>query len=329
MSFVKKYWFLMGLVFLFLFTVTEQGQALAVLGVLLKSYYGAEICIFIIFVFSGMIIDADQIRAGIMDFQGTLLTLAVIFIIAPIISALFGLFIFDIQLLVGLYLIGAMPTTLNSGVVMTGTAGGNLAHALFITIIASMLSVLTIPITLELLLGQGLSVQIEKMAMMIKLLIIIVLPLLLGIKANRHFWQQIKPYIGKIQLVNQLLILVIIWMALSQSKSSPISSHSQLIIIILISVLFHGILLAAAFGGTVLFKIGHGRRESVLFMGGQKTLTLAIIIQADIFPHYGLTLAVCVIHHIVHLMMDGYLAIRLGDKPVPQQSRHTPTKPNG
>jgi sodium/bile acid cotransporter 7 len=57
--------------------------------------------------------------------------------------------------------------------------------------------------------------------------------------------------------------------------------------------------------------MGPGRRESILFMGGQKTLTLSIILQVSLFPQYGLALAVCVLHHIIHLMMDGYLVEKL------------------
>ena len=40
-------------------------------------------------------------------------------------------------------------------------------------------------------------------------------------------------------------------------------------------------------------------------------LPLSIILQMTLFPHYGIALLVCVLHHIVHLMMDGYLVERL------------------
>lgn len=46
-------------------------------------------------------------------------------------------------------------------------------------------------------------------------------------------------------------------------------------------------------------------------MGGQKTLPLSVILQMSLFPDYSIALLVCVVHHIVHLMMDGYLVERL------------------
>ena len=57
--------------------------------------------------------------------------------------------------------------------------------------------------------------------------------------------------------------------------------------------------------------IGPGRRESVVFMGSEKTLPLSVILQVALFPDYGLALAVCVLHHLLHLVMDAYLVERL------------------
>ncbi len=77
--------------------------------------------------------------------------------------------------------------------------------------------------------------------------------------------------------------------------------------------LFHGVLVGSAFAATSIFKIGKNRRESVIFMGGQKTLPLSVILQVTLFPEAGIVLAVCVIHHIVHLLMDSFLVRKLAD----------------
>jgi sodium/bile acid cotransporter 7 len=46
-----------------------------------------------------------------------------------------------------------------------------------------------------------------------------------------------------------------------------------------------------------------------------KTLTLSIILQVSLFPQYGIVLGYCVLHHIIHMMMDGYLAGWLARRP--------------
>jgi hypothetical protein len=53
------------------------------------------------------------------------------------------------------------------------------------------------------------------------------------------------------------------------------------------------------------------RCASVLFVGGQKTLPLSVILQVSLFPQYGLALVACVMHHLIVLMMDGYLVGKL------------------
>jgi sodium/bile acid cotransporter 7 len=108
-----------------------------------------------------------------------------------------------------------------------------------------------------------------------------------------------------------LLVLAIVWMAMSQARGMILNSSASVGIVLLLVFSFHGILLVAAgiFAGCL--KLGKGRRESVIFMGGQKTLPLSIILQVSLFPQYGLALVVCVLHHLIHLLMDGYLVVRL------------------
>jgi sodium/bile acid cotransporter 7 len=118
-------------------------------------------------------------------------------------------------------------------------------------------------------------------------------------------------FVYRLQMLNQLLVLAIVWMAMSQARSAIISGGASVGIIFLLVFSFHGILLATAGVVVGFLKLGKGSRESVIFMGGQKTLPLSIILQVSLFPQYGLALVVCVLHHLIHLLMDGYLVGRL------------------
>ena len=40
-------------------------------------------------------------------------------------------------------------------------------------------------------------------------------------------------------------------------------------------------------------------------------IALSIILQVSLFPQYGLALVVCMLHHMIHLLMEGYLVGRL------------------
>ena len=81
-------------------------------------------------------------------------------------------------------------------------------------------------------------------------------------------------------------------------------------IIIAVVFLFHLAMIIPALFVTNRLHMEPGRRESIVFMGIQKTLPLSIILQVSLFPQLGVVLVVCVIHHVVHLMIDGILVNR-------------------
>ena len=311
---IKKYWFLIGLFLVFVITVADASETVSSVGGWLKMHRGPDAVIVLVFFFSGLILDARQIRSDVMDIKGIIAALIIIFLVAPFTGALFGAIPVDTGVLIGIFLVAVMPTTLSSGVVMTGAAGGNMAQALVITILANGLSVFTIPVMLSLLLrlvGGSAVVYIDKSAIMIKLGFYVLLPLCFGLTIKLLAKSSMDRFVYRLQMLNQLLVLAIVWMAMSQARSAIISGGASVGIILLLVFSFHGILLSVAGIFTGCLKLGKGRRESVIFMGGQKTLPLSIILQVSLFPQYGLALVVCVLHHLIHLLMDGYLVGRL------------------
>jgi len=311
---IKKYWFLIGLFLVFVITVADVSETVSSVGGWLKMHRGPDAVIVLVFFFSGLILDARQIRSDVMDIKGIIAALIIIFLVAPFIGALFGAIPLDTSVIIGIFLVAVMPTTLSSGVVMTGAAGGNMAQALVITILANGLAVFTIPVMLSLLLrlvGGSAVVYIDKSAIMIKLGFYVLLPLCFGLTIKFLTKSSMDRFVYRLQMLNQLLVLAIVWMAMSQARSAIISGGASVGIILLLVFSFHGILLAVAGIFIGCLKLGKGRRESVIFMGGQKTLPLSIILQVSLFPQYGLALVVCVLHHLIHLLMDGYLVGRL------------------
>ena len=111
-------------------------------------------------------------------------------------------------------------------------------------------------------------------------------------------------------IINQCCVICIVFMSLSGAKEILISKSSSFFLIVPLVIVFHLCLLGFSFLISRLFNIGKGKRESVIFMGSQKTLPLAVMLQMTYFPEYGTALLVCVVHHITHLMIDGYLAVK-------------------
>ncbi len=311
---IKRYWFLIALLAICLATVADVNGMLRALGGWLKNHRGPEIVVVTIFLFSGFALSPDQLKDGLKDIQGMLLTFVIIFIFAPLTGALFSLISMDSGILIGIFLVAVMPSSLSSGVVMTAAAGGNAAHALVTTIAANALSVFTIPYFLTALLvciGHSTAVNIDKAAIMLKIGLLVVLPLAAGMLAKHRFSALYRRFAGKISPINQSMILLIVWIAMSQTRGILISSGFTAALIIGLSCVYHGLLLLGAWGLIRFSGRGRGKMESILFIGGQKTLPLSVILQMSLFPQHGVALLVCVLHQVIHLMMDGYLVERL------------------
>ncbi len=313
---LKKHWFLLGLVVVFVVTLADTTETVPGLGIWLKDRHGPDAVIFFIFLFSGLILDAGQIKSGLADTKLILTALLMIFVAAPLIGALFSLVPMSPGMKIGIFLVAVMPTTLSSGVVMTGAARGNMAQALVITLLANGLCIFTIPITLSPLLslaGDSTLVIIDKPVIMIKIGMVVLLPLFTGLVLKAFVFSRFKgdTFGQGFQALNQCLVLAIVWMAMAQAKTVIINSAGLITGIFLVVFIFHAVLLACGYFFIKIFKFGKGSRESLIFMGGQKTLPLSLILQVTLFPQYGTAVVVCVLHHMVHLLMDGYLVGRM------------------
>jgi solute carrier family 10 (sodium/bile acid cotransporter), member 7 len=311
---VRKYGFFFGLAAITLLILLDPTGKAAALGKVIKSHHGPDVAICLIFLLSGLLLPSDQIRAGLTERGGTFLALGLIFIVSPLTGYLLSLGPIDPGIKAGLILTAVMPATLSSGVVMTAAAGGNLAHALLLTLLSNTLSVFTIPFSLTLLLGLkgGMAaVPFDRSQMMLQIGSLVLAPLFLGLFLRRFSSFMPARLDRWVPIVNQTLVIIIVWMALSQARETMARERLDLLAVGLTSFLFHGFLLGFGFLSCRLLRMGPGRRESVIFMGGQKTLPLSLILQVTLFPGLGLALAFCVIHHVIHLMMDGYLVGRL------------------
>jgi sodium/bile acid cotransporter 7 len=307
---IKTNWFMLGLVAITVVTVADVSQGLVTSGLWLKKHSGPDVVIVLIFFFSGLALNTRQIHEGVTDYRGTLLALSLIFLAAPLVVAIFLLPPLPTGIRIGIFLVAAMPTTLSSGVVMTGSAGGNMAHALLITIIANALAVVTIPVTLGILLGfTGAErvIEIDQVPMMVKIATLVLLPLVVGIIVRSQFGEALGGFLPCTSTVNQLAILTIVWMALCAGRDAILAGLGSILPVLCVVFTFHLLMAICGILAARLAGLEKTRRESVILMGGQKTLPLSIILQVSLFPEFGLALVVCVTHHIVHLIMDAFL----------------------
>ncbi len=307
---------MLSLVIVFAAVIIDSSNILSKTGLVLKEHHGPEIMIFLIFIISGLLIEIDQIKAGVKDVKSTVLALALIIVFAPIAAWLISLFPLETGVTLGLFIVAVMPTTLSSGIVMTQTAGGNMAHALFITILSNFIGIFSIPFTLSILLSvldQQKELVLDRGAIFIKLVFLVLFPLIIGIAAKAKIFRPGNLCKSKLQNLNQWMIIGIVFVSLSGVKQVILGSSTTFLYILVLAGAFHLILLGCSFLLILVFKIEKGRYESIIFMGSQKTLALSVMIQVTYFSEFGTALLVCVLHHIIHLLMDGYLSTKMNN----------------
>lgn len=308
-SFVQRHSFVLGLVLVTTATLADGTETTVHWGRWLKARHGPDFIIAAIFFFSGVALERETLVHGLLDFKAFAAALALIFGVAPLWALGLSQWPMETGLAVGLFLVASMPTTLSSGVVMTETAGGNPATALLITIAANAAAVFATPFLLEWLtagVGPSSAVVLDKAPLMGTLALLVLLPLFLGTALRRpvsavlHFAKCPRP-----GTINTVLVILVVWIAVCGSRHTIVHGLGRMPAVLALCIAFHGGILLAAFFMTRILGLAAGRREAVVFMGGQKTLPLSVLIQTAIFPQYGEALVLCVCHHVLHLIMDG------------------------
>ncbi len=319
---IRDQWFLAGVLLVTLVTLWNPGNALVHAGEVFAAANGNELCLASIFILSGIDLEWRHLKEAVSDWRGAALSLGFVFGVAPVLAWLLSQVSPSRDLAIGLFLIGCVSTTQASGIVMAAAAGGRAAHALLITIAGNVLCVFTIPFTLNLLVGStGQSVRLPWLEMMSKLALLILLPLTVGMALRRPLLPSLARLPLKPSHLNRLLILVILFIGLSKGRSSILANGVQVVWAVGFSVVLHVLKAGGLWGCLARLGWGAGRRESVFFMGIQKTLPQAIWLQTAYFPEHGMALVFCVIYHITQLVIDSWWVGRLAAvrKPLREQ----------
>lgn len=310
-EFLRRYDFLAGLVLVTTATLADGAEVTVHWGRWLKAHHGPDFVIAAIFFFSGIALEKETLVHGLLDFKAFVGALVLIFVVAPLWAHTLVQWPMDPGLAVGLFLVACMPSTLSSGVVMTQSPGGNAATALLITIVANAAAVLATPLLLQALAagaGNFSAVALDKSALMGTLAMLVLFPLGLGTALRRHlsgvFHKSKCPSPGTL---NTILVIFVVWIAVCGSRTTIVHSVGWMPQILALCIVFHSGLLLAAFAFTRMFNLQPGRLEAVIFMGGQKTLPLSVLLQTALFPQYGQALVLCLCHHVIHLIMDGFV----------------------
>ncbi len=307
-AFVKSNSFILLIIAVLIFSIFLPQAGLFVGKAGLTTYLT-----FIAMFASGLGLSLTNIKDGFKDFKSILYSFSSVYLIFPLITyvILLVLGVRSGDLYIGGMILAAQASTLASAVVLTASANGNVPLALIITIINSTAAAVLTPLILKVMLAADQSISIDVGPMMLKLLLVLVLPVVLA-QVLRKF---ISKHIAKItpyrEAVSKVVVLIIVLSGAAVASSQIRENLLQAALIILVVAALHGIMLALAYLYIRIAKVKHESKSAVLFTSGQKTLPASLLIWQNYFSAYLLAPIVLVLHHIVQLIIDSFVAGRL------------------
>lgn len=277
----------------------------------------------LIFFLHGVALSFPALRAGVLNWRLHLLVQACTFLLFPLVG--WGLAVLlegriAPDLLLGIFFLCALPSTVSSSVAMTATAGGNVAGAVFNATLSSLVGILVTPAWVAWRMhASGGSVPVGPV--IIDLLRWLVLPLVVG--------QCVRPWLGtfvqrhkaRIGLVDRATILLLVYTSFCDSFRQGIwTAHGAgqvWLVAAVCTVLFVAVLLFTTWLARALGFVREDRIAAIL-CGSKKTLASGVPMAKLIFgshPGLGLILLPIMVYHPLQLIVCGLLAQRWGNEP--------------
>ena len=277
---------------LFGYLVPDPGQECASID---SGFYGmglSSLDIFIIFFISGLKLKTDDVTRACKAYVSLMYGLVSILFITP--CAAFAFVNMNETLSIrefayGLAIFALMPTTLSSGVILTRDAKGNVALALMLTVASNLSAIAIIPFSLGLVFSSAgdLEVSIDPVPMIVKLLLSILLPLILG-KIVRESSNVVRAFVTKrgteLKLFSSFCLIMVPWMKVSSASDAMSEIDGGGIAeLVGLSVALHLVYLGLNFTASKLFKLNAEESRAVIIMCSQKTLPVAVAV-IDFLP---------------------------------------------
>ena len=283
-------------------------------GIFLRDNHGMKILVVIIFLVSGYQTGSKGLSLDTKLFTLFLSAAVISLLFAPLLGLLVSqLLHFHGYLAMGLIIISTVPPTISSGVVITEVSRGNAVLALFLTISLNLLGIFTMPFILDLCLKASGPVDIDQFALLMKMLLMVLLPFIIG-KTYRNL--KVKAGISPIwSYMNSSCVILIVYSSIAAS----ITSFTTLGLFdfghVLAGVaIIHLLLLALSWQSGKILGLASADTKAMLFVSSQKTLAIAVAVLSNLEFETGNAIIACLMFHFFQLFIDSFLASAMQKK---------------
>ena len=211
----------------------------------------------------------------------------------------------------GFAIILCMPTTLSSAIVIARNARSDGLWTLVFTVGLSLLGVFTVPLLLQGLLNTTDHVKVPAAALLFKLLLLVMLPLLTGLWLRRHLGER-KSLL--LDLLPSACVVFMVWAAIGRTAALS-GFHPDLPFLIrtfLLSVVFHVIMLLISRHTAARLNLASARKRAFTFVTSQKSFAFAVtvlmLLPSETAAHFfGWAMVIFFIYHYTQIMLDSLI----------------------
>ncbi len=318
MDALKKNWFIIGVLGAIVlgYVFPEAGTLLNAGGIV------RNLVVAVIFVMTGYTLVTETILKGLADYRLHLYIQGCIFVVAPlyvIVTTRFFPNAFTEEILIGLFAVSVLPTTITTSNVFTQLAGGNVTGTMFNSAFSNAIGIFLSPFLLSLLLqttGKAIPAE-ELVAILVQLATLMFIPVTVGQIARRVFRPPGPAARKKISIFTSVLVLFIVFFSLSSAALQPgFEEHlHSMVPAVFFLIVMHIALVALSSGGAALLGFSRENRISVLFAAPQKTLAMGAPLLTLYFASSPAILAGAILplifYHMFQLVVGAFLHGRL------------------
>lgn len=275
----KKNWFLLGLVFALILGGLLPGAG----DTLNPDGRTQRVFVFIFFFMVGFTLPSEQILHGIRNVKLHVTAQLFIFLVIPLYFAatapLFQNYLGG-NLLIGLYALAVLPTTLSTSNIFTQTSGGNTVGTMFNAALSNTLGIIVSPLLLSAFLaagGAGLPPE-EILSVLMSLGLIMLTPFIIGQILRRGARVLASRLRSRVSTVSSLLLLSIVFFTISSTADDPefLGRVAELPVPFLFLALSHFLFIALAVAIGRVLRFSREDRISLIYLGPQKTMVVGV-----------------------------------------------------
>jgi sodium/bile acid cotransporter 7 len=226
--------------------------------------------------------------------------------------------VLDAGLVAGLVFLCVLPSTVQSCVVFTAAAGGDVPGAVVGATVSNLAGIGLTPALVALLLGSsGAGPDAGAVGRIVLQLLV---PFLLGLGVGRWVGGWVRAHRGPLTLLDRAVIVAVVYAAFSRGVRQGVWSEvtvAEVAVVLGCAALLLTLVLAAAWWVPRWWGAGRAQRVTTVFCGSTKSLATGLPMATVLFPPHvvGLVALPVILYHPLQTAVCSFLATRLGRAP--------------